>query len=276
MAKIINENRGYEVIPRDLIFDTTLSDRARFVYVFMSAKPEGWDFFLEPMAREIGYSIDTLRKYINELAASGWLVKGEQSNDKGSFGAVSYTLRATKFTDTVKYRHGKIPTQDNIDNKENIDSKEKRKIIDGKPSIKENEKGLFDNDETIVTMSTNNQTNEKENDDAFVDKIYKMYPTKCPVRGVSLGKTHADKKRIKNLLKRYTQEQIEKVVESEVRNKHGKYSMKNFSTFLNNFPDPDGICDNTRPRNNEPVGFHLDEGVRERMREAKEDGSGEW
>lgn len=124
MAKIYNELRNYQNIPRELVFDKTLSDRARFVYVFMACKPDGWNFFLEPMSKDIGYSIDTLRKYLNELVASGWLVKGEQTNEKGVFGAVEYTLKATKFTDTENFRHGKKTAQENTDNKNTDNNKE--------------------------------------------------------------------------------------------------------------------------------------------------------
>lgn len=127
MAKFTNELNNYQNIPRNLVFDINLSDRARFVYCFMACKPNDWDFYLEPMAKEIGYSVDTLRKYINELVESGWLEKGEQERDNGIFGAVSYTLKATKNTDTGKYRYGKIPTQHNIDNKQIIDSINKEK-----------------------------------------------------------------------------------------------------------------------------------------------------
>lgn len=115
MAKFINELTNYQPIPRALIFDSTISDRARFVYCFMASKPDDWDFLLEPMAKEIGYGIDTLRKYLNELVVGGWLEKGEQDRNSGMFGAVQYTLKATKNTDTGFFRHGEIPTQHNID-----------------------------------------------------------------------------------------------------------------------------------------------------------------
>ena len=128
MGNFINELTNYQTIPRQVVFDSSLSDRARFVYIFMSCKPNGWDFFLEPMAKEIGYSVDTLRKYINELVDNGWLVKGEQTNVNGIFGAVEYTLKATKFTDTEKTRHGKIPTQENIDILEKQDNKKEENI----------------------------------------------------------------------------------------------------------------------------------------------------
>lgn len=136
MAKINNELKEYQTIPRKLIFDNTISDRARFLYCYMAAKPNDWDFFLKPMATELGYSIETLRKYINELIENGWLVKGGQENEKGVFGAVEYTLKAnkdlpyTENTEAEKFRHGKNPTQHNKDclhNKDNIDSKDTNK-----------------------------------------------------------------------------------------------------------------------------------------------------
>lgn len=127
MGNFINKLDAYQVIPRELIFDNTLSDRARFVYCYMASKPNNWEFFMTPMAKEIGYSVDTLRKYINELIESGWLIKGEQKND-GLFGAVTYTLNSTKISDTEKIRYGEMPTQHNRDNRQNTDSKHKEEI----------------------------------------------------------------------------------------------------------------------------------------------------
>ena len=142
MGNFVNKLSNYQVIPRELIFDNTLSDRARFVYCYMASKPTDWDFLMNPMAKEIGYSVETLRKYINELVENGWLVKGEQKNE-GLFGAVTYTLNdsktqnkkeasdGTKNSDTEKIRHGEIPTQYNIDiihSKDDKKGKEERDL----------------------------------------------------------------------------------------------------------------------------------------------------
>lgn len=128
MARVYNELRNYQNVPRELVFDNNLSDRARFVYVFMACKPDDWDFYLEPMAKDIGYSVDTLRKYINELVTSGWLIKGEQTNENGVFGAVEYTLKATKKTDTEFFRHGENTTLTNNNNNNEItDNKQEDK-----------------------------------------------------------------------------------------------------------------------------------------------------
>lgn len=75
----------------------------------------------------------------------------------------------------------------------------------------------------------------------FIDRIYNKYPSKCPIRQMTTGKTLKDKQRIKKLLKTYSMEDIERVVDNEIDVKYGKYRMQNFSTFLNNFPDPQSL-----------------------------------
>lgn len=133
MAQVINKTKGFGSIPRDLVYDNELSDRARFLYIFMACKPEGWEFFQDSMCAELGYSKGTLRKYMNELVQRGWIVEDGQENTNGKFGANVYTIEVkidsieklpyNKNTDTVKNRHGKNVTHKNIDNKE-INSKE--------------------------------------------------------------------------------------------------------------------------------------------------------
>lgn len=128
MAQVINKTKGFGSIPRDLVYDNELSDRARFLYIFMACKPDGWEFFQDSMCAELGYSKDTLRKYLNELVQRGWIVEEGQQNTNGKFGANVYTIEVKidsieklpcrKNTDTVKNRNGKTPTHKNIDNKE--------------------------------------------------------------------------------------------------------------------------------------------------------------
>ena len=96
-----------------------------------------------------------------------------------------------------------------------------------------------------VDNNINNNISIVESDDEFAERMYKLYPTKCPVRGVSLGKTYKNKTAIRSLLKLYSKEDIERVFRLEIKNKLGKYRMRNFSTFLNQFPDPSAICENT-------------------------------
>lgn len=82
------------------------------------------------------------------------------------------------------------------------------------------------------------QNSIDDRDEVFVDEMYALYPTKCPKRNTSLGKSRKDKVKIKRLLKTYTKEEIERVIRHEVDSNYGVNYMKNFSTFLNNFPEP--------------------------------------
>lgn len=81
-------------------------------------------------------------------------------------------------------------------------------------------------------------TKKKKEYNEFVERMYALYPTKCPIRGATLGKSYKDKERIQKLLRQYTEDEIESVFKNEIVEKYGKHYMQNFSTFLNNFPDP--------------------------------------
>lgn len=104
MSNFKSELKGlnrFQPIPRDLIQDCGLTAQARFIYAYMAAKPEGWEFWQDVMSREVGMSVATLRKYLYELRDAGWLEIGKQKHDRG-FGATQYTLKALcdKFCDT--------------------------------------------------------------------------------------------------------------------------------------------------------------------------------
>lgn len=98
---------------------------------------------------------------------------------------------------------------------------------------------LFD---SYLSLSKIRNINEKKDEESeFIDRMYALYPAKCPKRGTSTGKSHKDKQRIKKLFKTYTMEEIEKVFQHEIEEKYDKQYLQNFSTFLNNFPDPNAL-----------------------------------
>ena len=95
---------------------------------------------------------------------------------------------------------------------------------------------LYGHNPLPIPETHKEESNNTVND--FVDRMYEIYPARCPKRNTSTGKSRKDKDRIKRLLKVYTEEQIEQVIRAEVDNNYGVNYMKNFSTFLNNFPEP--------------------------------------
>jgi hypothetical protein len=80
----------------------------------MASMPDDWKFYQGVMAKELGYTKDTLRKYIEELLETGYLNR-EQRREVGKFDSYDYTLNfspCTKNTDTVKIRDGKNPLRE--------------------------------------------------------------------------------------------------------------------------------------------------------------------
>ena len=142
MGNFKSELKGlsrFQPIPRDLIQDCGLSAQARFIYSYMAAKPEGWEFWQEVMCKEVGMSVATLRKYLHELRDAGWLEIGPQGEQRGGrFGAIQYTLRAIctvsenlpydNNTVAQKLPYGKISDTQNLAHIDNIDVQEKKDI----------------------------------------------------------------------------------------------------------------------------------------------------
>jgi hypothetical protein len=116
MNKLNNKIKdNFTIIPNDIIRNKSLSDRARFIFCYMASMPDDWKFYQGVMAKELGYTKDTLRKYIEELLETGYLDR-EQRREVGKFDSYDYTLNfspCTKKADTVKTRNGKIPTREN-------------------------------------------------------------------------------------------------------------------------------------------------------------------
>ena len=96
-------------------------------------------------------------------------------------------------------------------------------------------------DSLNALMKVNKCKLDVSEEDEFIERMYSLYPSRCPKRATSLGKTKKDKDRIRKLLKCYSMEEIERVFKHEIDEKYEKQYMQNFSTFLNNFPDPNAL-----------------------------------
>lgn len=73
-----------------------------------------------------------------------------------------------------------------------------------------------------------------------IDKIYKLYPAKCPFRGTATGKCDKNKAQIETWIRKIgTKElyfRVNRYVQETTRD---KVYFKNFSTLLNNLPEYD-------------------------------------
>lgn len=115
MNKLNNKiKENFTTIPNSVIRNKALSDRARFLFCYMASMPNDWQFYQSAMAKELNYSKDTLRKYMDELLSTGYLIR-EQRREKGKFDSYDYTINFSpcmENTDTVKNGSGKIPNRE--------------------------------------------------------------------------------------------------------------------------------------------------------------------
>lgn len=79
---------------------------------------------------------------------------------------------------------------------------------------------------------------EKKDNMAVVEEIYKLYPGKCPVSGRSTGKCSKDKNKIATLLKERDAEDVKSTIRWYLEDcVESKTYIKNFGTLLNQFPE---------------------------------------
>ena len=174
MNKLNNKIKdNFTIIPNDIIRNKSLSDRARFIFCYMASMPDDWKFYQGAMAKELGYTKDTLRKYIEELLETGYLSR-EQRREEGKFDSYDYTLNFSpsgKNTDTVKNRHDKKPTREKsaLINKD----LEQRKIITNidldKSSKNSNE--FLPNEEIVIEIKE--KKNGKVNPFQLISELQK-------------------------------------------------------------------------------------------------------
>lgn len=73
----------------------------------------------------------------------------------------------------------------------------------------------------------------------IAERVYKLYPTKCPTSQRATGKSKSDIVKIVRLLKRgHTEEELSSTIQRYISEAtQNKSWIQNFSTFLNNLPD---------------------------------------
>ena len=84
--------KNFTKIPNELIEDKNLSDRSRFLYIYLASKPNTWEFYNKQLCNALIYSEDTLRKYLKELEKNGWVTKHRNRRIKGKFSTNTYDI----------------------------------------------------------------------------------------------------------------------------------------------------------------------------------------
>ncbi len=160
MNTCTNKTKKYFTqIPNELIRNSSISDRARFLYCYMSSMSEDWKFYQSKMAKDLGYSKDTLRKYLDELVSTGYLKRTQRRTEDGKFDSFDYVIDFIpdkNFTVSEKTRDGEIPLRENPSLK-NKNLKEE-KLIKNK-NLKDNIKNSDEFLEDEIEIKQNDKVN---------------------------------------------------------------------------------------------------------------------
>ena len=123
---------------------------------------------------------------------------------------------------------------------------QKRMIKDNDVSLKRADAGkksqFARTKDAAKEEQTHEQNTEYENEYENVLLIYNRYPSKCPIKERSTGKCLRDKNKIKALLSKKSFDDIIQTIDNYIEDcKKTKTYIKNFGTFLNNFPEQTAI-----------------------------------
>ena len=219
----------YTTISNVFLRDKNLSLKAKGFLTVIMALPDDWDFSIKGICSILKEGKSAIYGIVQELKENRYCKTTPSRDEKGLILGLDYMFYEEPYEEepqqdnphTEKRDMDNMPQLNTKDNKENNRTKDLPK-----------KEGI---DKSLPKKDANADVDE------FVDRMYALYPAKCPKRGAYLGKSQKDKAKIKSLLKTYSESDIEFVIRWEIEQKYNKAYMLNFSTFLNNFPDPTQI-----------------------------------
>ena len=236
---VVEAQSRYKKVDIALIENENIDCLTLGIYTKLIVLGKKWNLNVKGLRSHLGLSDDKVRKALSLLEHEGYIVRTPCRNEKGQLLGWNYTIYPIPVNEDERSQAGKgnenpqvglpsSPISDHSDNGGLLNNRKKETI-----ELKEPKEERID--KSIPKKKADNDVDE------FVDRMYALYPAKCPKRGTSLGKSQKDKGRIKSLLKTYSESDIEFVIRWEIEQKYNKAYMSNFSTFLNNFPDPTQI-----------------------------------
>ena len=235
---VVEAQSRYKKVDISLIENENIDCLTLGIYTKLIVLGKKWNLNVKGLRSHLGLSDDKVRKALSLLEQEGYIVRTPCRNEKGQLLGWNYTIYPIPVNEDERSQAGKgkenpqvglpsSPISDHSDNGGLINNR-KKETIELKEPKEEKDKSFSKRDANADV-------------DEFVDKMYALYPAKCPKRGAYLGKSQKDKAKIKSLLKTYSESDIEFVIRWEIEQKYNKAYMLNFSTFLNNFPDPTQI-----------------------------------
>jgi hypothetical protein len=140
----------------------------------MSSMAEEWQFYQSKMAKDLGYSKDTLRKYLDELVSTGYLKRSQKRSELGRFDSFDYVIDFIPnpdYTVSEKSRHGESPKRENPSLKNNNLKEEKIIKNNNLKEYPENSKEFSPNEKNEIEIKE--KKNGKVNPFQLISELQK-------------------------------------------------------------------------------------------------------
>ena len=219
----------YTTISNVFLRDKNLSLKAKGFLTVVMALPDDWDFSIKGICSILKEGKSSIYGVVQELKENRYCKTTAYRDEKGLILGLDYMFYEEPYEEEPQQDNPHTENRD-MDNMPQLNTKDEK--VNNRTKDLPKEERI---DKSIPKKKADNDVDE------FVDRMYALYPAKCPKRGAYLGKSQKDKVKIKSLLKTYSESDIEFVIRWEIAQKYNKAYMLNFSTFLNNFPDPTQI-----------------------------------
>lgn len=210
------KNNNFITIQGWMVNDLKLSGNElicyALIYGFTQDEESEFRGSLQYISDWLGISKQNVRLIIKRLVEKGLIIKRDEFINNVKFCRYTVCMKQTHGMNVSCIGGGNETATDNNSNN-NKDNKEDTNVS----KKKDKNKLVFSED---------------------VEYLYSLYPSKCPKRNMSTGKSPNDKKKLESLLKTMPKEELEFTIKSYVEESLRNDSfLKNFSTLLNNLPD---------------------------------------
>lgn len=172
--KNIEQPFGWE--PNEIIFNPSLSLKAKGLWLYMNAKPDGWFFASERIAKESADGVSSVRAALKELASYG-LLKWKKQGD----GRIIYTLESHGFPQSFPQEANPKLENLTLDTDPELENPTVGKPHCGKTSLINNKE---DNKERINKKKTSSDSAMEEPNRAqhvSLDKCSGEFPTRTEI-----------------------------------------------------------------------------------------------
>ena len=183
---LIKKKLPFGSAPNTLLYDTELSLKAKGLYVFMEAKPEGWNFTASSMAKQLKESRKTILLIMQELKKHEWITYKKNKNGSGVYelqnGAIDIpqeTVKSTEITeDNPKSQKGTmaVESQSPIPTRCQIDTVSKGDCISKKDYLSKKDINIKKDTHTAQARTQSEIIDLFIPNDSSANKLREAYP----------------------------------------------------------------------------------------------------